>query len=374
MSAGAERRQAGAPAPQRRRSTSKKGAARDCRAGGERLPARRLLRLDLRWLQVLVLEGRSAAYIARALENACLPPVSNDDLAAVQNGLRPPSPFDPRSPPDELFLAYADKLGLGPAFRGKPEWLRARKILNTSRAREFVEAALICAVPPDVLAKHIRACLHYDIPGDAIRLYESMFFDVSRFGRSQLRVLVQARARLAVQQATCGGEDQNAAADALEADARSFAVTLPSHSLAWAAVMPRLGFSPAKPKLAKLVDSVVDAAALRLASLALRSGAGDAEIADRLASVVQKMSRVGAGIATPVEDLHASLGKFTTRHDTTPIPYIHDLVAEGEHFTVDTGPPAAGASDGANGVETGRDPVEGDDVPDDEADKAEADV
>ncbi len=122
----------------------------------EVLPTRRASRLDVRFLQALLLEGRSVGFIQRTLENNDLPPTSEEELTSVRATLHPPKGFKPRSVKHKASVGFIETTGFSPYFRGAMEWDWAQRILESSRLREIIEAGLIVRTP---VADLIIACL-----------------------------------------------------------------------------------------------------------------------------------------------------------------------------------------------------------------------
>jgi len=310
------------------------------RPRSEVLPARRIDRLDLRWLRVLVLERRSAAFIARTFENSDLPVPSVEELAGIQETLNVPKNFRPTSTSHKPSIAFVEKLGLTPYFRNTPEWRGARHILDSSsRMRALVEAGLIAGVPTKDLVEVVRLTLREELSEHDVALYSRMFFDVGSTSRSVLRALVATRVRLAVLRSLGADADERVVAQLVESDGRCLAATLPSCSkVAWCSVLLALGHAPSRIDLPRMLDHVGDLAAMRAGAMVLRGGAGDEEVAERYAGVLVKLRQVRATINVPDEELHKRLAKIALRTDDQSVLTASELLARGDGLAVNNLP------------------------------------
>jgi hypothetical protein len=235
-------------------------------------------------------------------------------------------------------MAVVKELELEPIFRDTPEWRDALVVLRHARARELVEAGLIIDVPLAALAATVGSKLHHNVSADAIVLYGKIFFDTNAVVRSQLRVLVQARVRLAVQRVVTSDEDEVSARRAIVSDARTVAVSLPASPLSWAAVLLSLGFRPSRQELAQVVDRMGELAAVRAGSSMLRGEDGDERRAESYANILEKMRQVRETIAMPTDDLQKKLTRMNLVTDATPIVTASELLARGDNVAVDLMP------------------------------------
>ncbi len=234
----------------------------------EVLPALLVVRPDRRFIEALLLEGHSPAFIERVLGNADLPVPTVAELDSIRSGLPPtPKAFKPRVASHKPSAGYIARLGLLSYFRETPEWQQARAVLAAPRVREVVESGLVLSVPLDQAGHIVRLQLRHHVSPGALALYGAMFLDVSSLARSQLRVVVRERARLAVLRVHGDDAAEEAIARAVEADARVLATTLPSSKLAWGSVLLQLGFQPNRIDLANVIDHVADVAAVRAGTM-----------------------------------------------------------------------------------------------------------
>jgi hypothetical protein len=285
-----------------------------------------------------LVERRSNALIRRLLENDDLPAPTDDELDSLRASLALPKNFNPRSKTHEPSVALVRELELEPIFRDVSEWRETLTLLNRPRARELVEAGLVIGVPPTALAAMVHSQLHHNVSADAIILYTRFFFDTNDVVRSQLKVLVQARVRLAVRRVVTSDEEDVSARRAVMADARTLAVSLPASPLAWASVLLALGLSPSRLELSQVVDRMTELALVRAGTAILRGDEGDERRADSYASIVEKMRQVRETIAMPTDDLQKKLTRMNLVTDATPIVTASELLARGDNVAVDLMP------------------------------------
>ncbi len=305
----------------------------------EVLPALLVVRPDRRFIEALLLEGHSPAFIERVLGNADLPVPTVAELDSIRSGLPPtPKAFKPRVASHKPSAGYIARLGLLSYFRETPEWQQARAVLAAPRVREVVESGLVLSVPLDQAGHIVRLQLRHHVSPGALALYGAMFLDVSSLARSQLRVVVRERARLAVLRVHGDDAAEEAIARAVEADARVLATTLPSSKLAWGSVLLQLGFQPNRIDLANVIDHVADVAAVRAGTMVLRGAPGDEEVADRYTHVLATMKNVRATINAPDLELHQALAKFTLKTDDRPVMTVAQLRARGDEVSTGSMP------------------------------------
>lgn len=304
-------------------STKRKG-----RAGAEVLPPRRVARLDLTFLQALVLAGRSFEYIERVLENSDLPPTSSEELASIREALGPPKNLKPNAASHKPSVAYLDRVGLSEYFRNSPKWREAKAILESPKARELTEAAILAWAPDAQIIALLRMQAHGTSLG-GLRVYERFFFNVNSVSRSELRVLVGARVRQCILRVLGADAHEDAMKEAIEADGRTVAASLPAAVLRWPSVQLSLGCAVPNLKLAPALDDVVNLAAIRSASMVLRGRPGDEQIAERYSSVLERLQRVRETLSEPDEDLYRKLRKIQIRHETSSVVTVAELRAGG---------------------------------------------
>ena len=305
----------------------------------EVLPALLVVRPDRRFIEALLLEGHSPAFIERVLGNADLPVPTDDELDSIRSGLPPtPKAFKPRAASHKPSAGYLERLGLLPYFRDTPEWQQARAVLAAPRVREVVESGLVLTVPLDQLGHIVRLQLRHHVSPAALAVYAALLLDVSSIGRSQLRVVVRERVRLAVLRVHGDDPAEAGITRAVDADARTLATTLPSSKLAWGSVLLQLGFQLNRLELPTVIDHVADVAAIRAAAMVLRGAPGDEEVAERFTNILAKMKGVRASINAPDLELHQALAKFTLKTDDRPVMNVAQLRARGEEVSTGSMP------------------------------------
>lgn len=282
------------------------------------------------WVLVLLLQGQSNNAVRAALLADDLSCPSDEVLDRLRTE-QVPKAFKPRK-----HKALLEKLGVAPFFHKTTEAEQALALLRDPRARELVEAAIITGVPRGDVEKTLTMYKQLPVSVGAIELYERTFFDVGAFTRAQLRVLVFARVRAAVMRMVADPEDEAAARRAIEADARSVAIALPSSPLAWAAVLVAAGHPLGRFDLPRVVGQMEDLAARRVSEALLRGGPDDERRAVSFVSVLEKVSTIKTAVVPPQAALLKHFSALRLRTSTVKLPTVTELCAD--RVTVDMGP------------------------------------
>ena len=113
-----------------------------------------------------------------------------------------------------------------------------------------------------------------------IDLFRGVFFDCVALSRAELALEVRARVALGVRRGVDEGDGESVIARVVSGDARVVALGMPSSPVAWQALRLSLGYSPGRVELSRIIDSVVELAALRAQAAVLRGDDGDERRAD----------------------------------------------------------------------------------------------
>jgi hypothetical protein len=316
-------------------------------------PPRKLALLHGRWIVALLLERNTYEFIQRVLENDDLPCPTEAEIESLRSALAIPKGLKLTTTSHKTSVTYLQQFGLTTAFHDAPGWKQVQTILKHPRERELVEAGLLLDVPVDALALMVSKHLKTRISIASVALYGHVFCDTRSVVRAQLRVLVQARVRLAVRRALGSEVDELAVMRAVSADARMLAASLPCSKVAWASVLMSLGYSPQKAELSAVVDSVADIAAVRAGTMLMRGEDGDERRAESCAAILQRMRQVRETLANPEADLLKKLATFKIAHSTKPVVTVAELLARGDGVSVDNAPPATTIFDEHGGDDEG---------------------
>ncbi len=283
--------------------------------------------LHARWLAYLLITGHTTKAIRQLCKDVDLPAPSDEVLGQLRATL--PLQEGGTLPPAKQ-KALLEQLGLAHLAGETPVAGEAFVILRTPRVRELVEAAHLLAVPADRVTATLATHLGVGISVEGLKAYTAFFFDCSRATRSQLRVLVQARVRQAVLRVVGDDADGTAAKRAIEADARTLAVTLASSPSAWSAVLLALGLPTGRNDLSKAVGELAQVATARAAQALLRGGPDDERRAESFTGVLRNLRQISEDLKTPGADLERQLLQIRLRCDPTEAKTLDDLRRAGD--------------------------------------------
>jgi hypothetical protein len=294
-----------------------------------------------RWILLLLVRGLPTDEIDEALKEDDLPSPGIERLDEIRSECVPRN-FRLKSPKN---IAALEALGLLPFANNIVEAEKAMGLLRHARARELAEGALLLNVPPRAIVHALSAYLSYASSPGVVELFRSVFFDLPGTTRSQLKVLVQQRVRVAVMRAATNPDDQMAARRAIASDSRIVAASMPSSSLAWPVVLLAAGLSPGRRELAGMIDALQGLAATRASEAILRGGRGDERRAGGYITVMRDLHELRETCVTPEAELSKKLSAFQLRHSAEKVITIAQLREAGDGVTVDVQPLAVDAAE-----------------------------
>jgi hypothetical protein len=180
--------------------------------------------------------------------------------------------------------------------------------------------------------------LHHEVTPRAIETYRQTFFNTSAVVRAQLKVLVEARVRLAVRRAISGEDDEVAARRAIAADARTVASALPSSPIALQAVFLALGLSPGRQELGEVIKQMETLAVIRAGQALLRGEPDDERRAEAFTGVLRQVQAIKEMVVVPDAELQKKLTSISLMTDKRPVVTAAQLLAQGQMVTVDVAP------------------------------------
>jgi hypothetical protein len=294
--------------------------------------------LHHKWTLSLVIGGMRNEAVRRQLERDDLTCPPDSELNEMRAAYPPPRGFKPLAAAHAPSVAFLQKLRLEPLFRPSLEMDQAVAILRRHRSREAVEAALIVSVPTVVIAQLLGLHVHHTVIPQGIEAYRKFFFDTYTVNRSQLRVLVEGRVRLAVQRAIAGDDDTAAARRAVAADARMQACALSSSPLALYSVLLALGYSPGRPEISELLRQMESLSAIRAGQALLRGEVDDERRAASYAAVLRSVEEIKEMVVLPDLEIQKTLRTLALRTNNAPLLTVDELRARGEGVTTDITP------------------------------------
>jgi len=173
---------------------------------------------------------------------------------------------------------------------------------------------------------------------EAVTLFVDTFFAISSVSRAQLRLLLEERLRAAIL-AVDPKADAHDVRRLVASDARVMALSLPASPIAWSNVMMKLGWTPPRQELDKIINSLESLSAVRLGGALLRGGQNDDKRAEACVSVLRQVREIKEMVASPAELLNKQINKFRLTHDTQRIATVRELRSRGDDVTVDVSPP-----------------------------------
>jgi hypothetical protein len=294
--------------------------------------------LHHRWTLALVVQGLRNEAIRRHLERDDLPSPADSELDEMRAAHPVPKGFKPHDEKHAASAAFLGKLGLEQLFRANVDVEQAFTLLRRHRSREATEAALIAVVPATVIVELLHVHVHHDVAPTAIDTYRKFFFDTHAVNRSQLRVLVEGRVRLAVQRAVAGEADAAAARRAVAADARMHACALSSSPIALYGVLLALGYSPGRPEIGELLRQMESLSAIRAGQALLSGEVDDERRAASYAAVLRSVAEIREMVVMPDMEIQKKLRTLALRTNNTPLLTVNEIRARGEGVTTDIAP------------------------------------
>jgi len=262
-----------------------------------------------------------------------------------------PRPFLPNYKAHVPSQRYILKAGLYNLFFPDESTKVAFKILETPRAKEFVDVGLISRVPYQALASFLTESRNFSCQAADVQRYRDYFWNVDLVDRTELKMLLDLRVKRLEEH-----PDPEIAAQAkvykyaMQTDAKRNAVDLPYSPLAAVIAQVRMGGMPSQADFAKLVEATRSMALIK-AFEAAASGKdrGDHMRFKMYASGVKDLTEVLAEVARPEEDLREQLSAIAMKSDRALLPTLkrlgetnynsHILEAHGEHIDSDGSQP-----------------------------------
>ena len=298
-------------------------------------PSVRSMSLHRRWVLLGIVEGESNTAIRASLEADALFCPSDAQLDGFRAYHRPRG-FKSRS---SKAAALYDGLGIRPFVDETHEAKQALVLLRQPRPREMLEAGLIGGLPCRAISQALAVYLKCQASPTAIALFQTMFCDTTAMSRSQLRVEVNHRVRLAVERAAAPDANPALVERAVAEDARSVAASLPATPLSFSAILLAAGLSPGRRELGAFIDQMASLATVRLSECLLRDAWGDERRAEAFVGVLAKLHQLREAVVTPSAELAKKLQTFQLGHDPAPMRTLAQMREAGDAVTVDLGPP-----------------------------------
>lgn len=258
-------------------------------------------------------------------------------LTKLREQLDPPSPFYPSDVNHRATNHFLYNSGLVWIFRPDEAGRKAFKILEKPRIKEFVEAMLISGAPSVAIAMSITRQRSWPCTAQTIERYKDFFWNMDLVDSTELRALLQLR--LDWLQAHPDPQvrlQHDSMKRAFWNDSRKTAADMPFSPVSSLIAQMRMGVSPSRLDLAKVLEQTRHVVALRMYESAANNGRGDSSKAFDYATVLEKATNVLEVIVKPDEELRKELSAIALRTTADQIPTVHQLGSG--TFTTDVGP------------------------------------
>lgn len=292
-----------------------------------------------RYIRYLLLDSatRTNAEVRGLLEAQALDCLGDGYL----NGLRQeyqvlPEGFDPRNRQHTSSFNLIRAAGVLDLFQGDPvEMAPVYTILDTPRAKEFIEAAIIWEAPSQIIAHQLQRRFGVAaITPTAVERYKWFFWDVHLLDTIELKGIIKLRyMRLKESANTEASLHGKALTSALYSDIRWIAANTPKSPFSAMFGLIHLGIVPPAFDANRVLAQAQQNISLRV----LQESYSLFPDADRRllnwTTSYKILAELAEDRANPEDDLRAQLEAITLRSDTQPMPHVL-AISNGQH-TVD---------------------------------------
>jgi len=262
--------------------------------------------------------------------------ISEVYVEGLRKKLKPPKAFNPTNPRHFPSYRFIINERINRIFQPDAAMRGAREILETPRAKEFVESMLLVHVPLSAIASFVTRHRGVHCTVAALELYKHYFWNIELLDSTQMRVLLRMR----VDNAVDGIEEFKGKSAILKnayyKDPRTVAANLPYTPTAALLAQTRLGIRPSRAEIALRMLEARDIAALRAIEAAHTDGPNDDQKFMNYVNGVRILEELLQMVAKPEDQLRKQLSAITLRTELAPVPSIHAL-SGGQH-TVDLAP------------------------------------
>jgi hypothetical protein len=274
----------------------------------------------------------STVAIKDRLLDAGLDFISDRYLESVRAKLRPPDPFFPNDRGHAASFGFIVRERINRMFQPDVAMKTALELLDTPRAKEFVEAMVLVHVPLSQIASFItkRRSIHCTVP--ALEVYVHYFWNIDLLDSTQMRLLLDLRTDLIADAVPELKDKKKLLTRAYYKDPRKVAADLPYSPTTAMLAQMRLGVKPGKSEIALRMQETRDIAWLRAAEAAQTDGPGDSQKFLNYANGGRILEELLQLVVKPEDQLREQLSAITLRTDLQPVPSVHALSA-GNHTT-----------------------------------------
>jgi len=251
--------------------------------------------------------------IVSLLQRQRLDWISADYLAGLRPKLYPPTPFRPTDRyhnPSQTFLV---KAGLQDLFLKAPPVVRAMKVLDKPRIKEFIETMTLSGAPHASIALSVEKQWGLSFGLAALQAYLKYFWDLEVLETSEVKVLLYQRFHGAHLGSLASGAEA-----AYKTDPRKAALDLPHSPVSAMLSQLRMGFMPRSEDLRNVLEHARAAAALRAYESTMSGGAFSSKVSYEFSATVEKLGQILEQIVNPDDQLHEHLRAIRLRVNQAP--------------------------------------------------------
>lgn len=261
--------------------------------------------------------------------------VSMPYLDALRAKVVPPKPFYPDDQNHTPSRNFIIGMGINRLFQPDVAAKMALKVLDTPRAKEFMEAMLLVNAPTSAIATFITSSRGVYCTAEAVDVYAHYFWNVNLLDSTQMRLLLRMRVENAAELPDF--KDKKKVLTAMYyKDARTVAAELPYSPTSAMLAQMRLGIAPSRADIAARMVEARDTASLRLCQATGEDGLQDSQKFLNYTNGVRILQELLEMVARPDDQLRDAMQTLQLKNDTRKLKAVHELTA-GRH-TVDVTP------------------------------------
>ena len=262
--------------------------------------------------------------------------ISDEYIERVRRKLTPPDPFYPTDRRHKASMDFILDERINSLFQRTVPMKMALELLDTPRAKEFVETMLLIQVPPSAISAFVSR--HRDVvcTPDALELYKHYFWNINLLDSSQMRALIQLRMDLMEASVPEFRGRKDVLKSAYYRDPRKTAAELPYSPTTAMLAQLRLGIKPGKYELSLRMLEARDQAVLRMVEAGQQGSRDDSQNFLNWANGARILEELLQMVVKPEDGMREQLRSIALRTETREIPSIHQL-SDGRH-TVDVSP------------------------------------
>lgn len=270
--------------------------------------------------------------IKSRLIDAGLDFISEAYLTSIRAKLRPPDPFFPHDPGHAPSFSFIVRERINRLFQPDIAMKTALELLDTPRAKEFVEAMVLAHVPFSSIASFVTKHRSVYCTVDTLEVYTHYFWNINLLDTTQMRVLLELRIDTLADNVPELRDKKSILKHAYWKDPRKVAADLPYSPTTAMLAQMRLGVRPTKAEVALRMQEARDIAWLRAAEAAQQDGPGDSQKFLNYANGGRILEELLQMVVKPEDQLRDQLSAITLRTESKTVPSIHELTA-GQHTT-----------------------------------------